>query len=285
MAWLFSILVLSAVTGSWVFIAARHTATKHGDELIRAYGRLLPAFVAAIFLAGCLLASGRDSLVSNLALWVHHAAAWSLFAFLLAGEYLQIEAWWRMRSGKAAGPVAAVYHRIWILTKLIPAPAALTVFLTGLRLMWESPEANSPAELWLLCMVLGFSFFFFDGIFGYTHIISELDSYWRGAVDQKTPLKIAAGYHRPSARVQILMHTVSWPFVFLLGVFRWNPPNPLSGYVAALEHAFNWLPTGWPQIAVALLLWALMGMVVGAVRILSRRDMGLEHRRAWHDAI
>lgn len=279
MAWLPYIVLLPAVVGLWILIAARYTASKQGDELVTAYSRILPAFVVAICLAGFFLAPGRSSLMTNVALWVHHAAAWSLFAFLLSGEYLLMEAWWRMRRGEGRESIGAVYHHVWILTKFVPPPAALAVFLTGLRLIWEAPETNSPSNLWLFGMVLGFSFFFFDGIFGYTCIITELDSHWRSAADPEMPLIIASRYRRLGARAQILLHTVSWPLVFLLGVFRWNPPNPLSKYVAASEQAVDWLPRGWPQIAVAFLLWALMGIIVAGIRVLPRRDMSTARTR------
>jgi hypothetical protein len=49
----------------------------------------------------------------------------------------------------------------------MPAPIALTIFLTGLRLIWDWPQANSPSSLWLFALILGFSLFFWDGILGY----------------------------------------------------------------------------------------------------------------------
>jgi hypothetical protein len=68
--------------------------------------------------------------------------------------------------------------------------------------------------------------------------------------------------------VQLFIHTVSWPFVFLLGVSRWNPPNSLSDYIAGLETRLSLLPAGWPQVVVAVMLWAVTGALVRLGRTL-----------------
>jgi hypothetical protein len=140
-----SVIVLMWPAG-WLVLGSRYTARKQGDELVEAYGGVLMAFAIATSLIAC-VSAGRHSVVSVLALWIHHVATWSLFAFLLAGEAFQWEAWWRIRDKATVTEVAATYRRLWILTTIVPAPIAITIFLTGLRLIWQSPERNSPGDI------------------------------------------------------------------------------------------------------------------------------------------
>jgi len=250
----------------WIEFGTKYTSSKQGDELVGAWGGILLGFAAATVAVTC-LAGGRHSVASVLALWIHHASTWALLAFLLVAEALQREACWRIRGGETATDVAATYRRLWILTRIVPAPIAVTIFLTGLRLIWQSPERNSPREMWLFCLVIAFGFFFFDGIWGYTPIVANAYEGWRRAAENNLPVAFASvRYMRQWERVQLSAHVISWPIVFLLGVFQWRPVTPMVGCVTTLEQRLSGLPEGWPQVTIAVAVWALVGLFVRAIR-------------------
>lgn len=78
-----------------------------------------------------------------------------LFLFLALSQYMEAEAWWAIRRASSISATASAYRRLWILTELIPAPVAVAIFLTGLRLLWESPARNSSSmNLWLVGSVV-----------------------------------------------------------------------------------------------------------------------------------
>src|SRR5271169_2697391 len=149
---------------AWIAVVARAAAARHGDALVKLFALTLPAFSGTTFLLLFAVVTQRGA-IFPMVLWMHHAAIFALFVFLLAVQLLLTQVWWQIRSNVQATAIAATVCRMWILTELVPAPIALAILLTGLRLIWESPS-NSPASLWLMILILGFSFFFFDGLLG-----------------------------------------------------------------------------------------------------------------------
>ena len=257
MAWPFWLLAGLLWLALWMWIFARSAAGKNGDALVPLFGSLLPVFCATTCLAAFLAVPVRSLPFHKITLWAHHASVLLLFLFLLAAEYFQAEGWWRRRRGESTALVAGSYRRLWLLTETLPAPIALTILRTGLRLIWEAPQANSPARLWLLGMVFGFSLFFWDGIFGYRPIVRRM---WERA---------AGG---AADTLQLLLHCLSWPLVFLLGLFRWDAVTPLTQIVPlALAH-LRVLPLGWPEVVVASLIWAGVGGAAVLVRHLFARE-------------
>lgn len=214
--------------------------------------------------------------IRPLVLRVHETAFSGLFAFLVASELLQARAWLQIRRGKTAASVASSMRKMWTLSEIAPAPIAIAIFLTGLRLIWESPATNSPSQLWLLLLILSFGVFFFDGILGYQPIVRGMYLYWRDAAQRELPVGQAAREWRAaSGCVQLLLHCLSWPLVFAVGILRWTTPNPISLVVGRGEHALLFLPPGWPQAATAVMLWAVAGCAV-----LLARAMGPIVRRS-----
>ncbi len=256
--WLLAGLVWLAL---WMWIFARSAAGKDGDALVALFHGLLPVFCVTTCLAAFLAAPGRSPLFHKLTLWTHHASVLLLFLFLIAAEYWQVEGWWRMRRGGVAESVAGSFRRLWVLTEIVPAPIALTIFLTGLRLIWEAPEANSPARLWLFGMVVGFSVFFWDGIFGYQPIVRRM---W-GAAEAGVP-KVGG----VADTVQLFLHFLSWPLVFMLGLFRWDAVTPLTWPVSQMIAHLGVLSPGWAEVVVASLIWVGAGLAILFFRALYR---------------
>lgn len=265
MTWPVTVVAMLVWTAVWLFFCTRATAAKEGDSLVEAFGRLMPPFAITTCLAFSLVAP-RKSAFSAGALWIHHAAFLLLLAFLLVGQYLQLEALWKIRAGLPWQSICATYRRHWVLTTIAPAPIALTILLTGLRLLWQ--QSGDPSQeggyslsgFWLQGLVIGFSLFFWDGIFGYTPIVRSLYRQWNSEDVRQMG--------RPAAMesAQLLIHLLSWPVVFLIGALRDDSPTPLTPAIASVLAQLSFLPPGWPDVIVAVLLWLLMGAIVGLCR-------------------
>lgn len=254
---------LLAWVAVWVVLGARYTAASEGEARIARLGRLLPAFAATTCLGIFIASPVRGSLLGSYVLWLHHASFGLLLVFLLTAEYLQVEAWWRLR-GASTGAVAIAYRRLWTLTEVMPAPVAVVILLTGLRLIWESPETSSLSQLWLFGLVAGFSLFFWDGIVGYRRIVRLL---WEWA-ERCAATGPEARLRTPprSWSLQLFAHLASWLPLFALGTYRWHVPNAMSAAVADLEGRLSFLPSGWPQVSIALAVWLLVGALLQAWR-------------------
>jgi hypothetical protein len=162
--------------------------------------------------------------------------------------------------------VAATYHRLWLLTELLPGAIAVTIFLTGLRLLWEAPQANLLPQVWLLIILMVFGFFFFDGLLGFTPIVRRRKAHSDATMNESLPASRIASYSVWDS-VQLFIHFVSWPFLLFLGVFRYDAPNLVSNWLGLLESSLQFLPEGWPAVLIAVAIWALAGAVVLCVRI------------------
>ena len=270
MTWPIATMAMLLWIGAWLCLAARYTAVRDGDALVQTFGQILPAFVVTTCLFAFLAAPTRGGPLSVVVLWLHHTSFWLLFAFLLTGQYFQVEAWWKIRRGMSSDSVRASYRRLWILTEIVPAPVALMIFLTGLRLIWQihgetaPTRGNSMSVFWLQGLVLGFGLFFWDGILGYTPIVRGLWRRW-----EPRPADLPKSSQQAPSLVestQLLVHVLSWPLVFLIGVFRWDSQTILTRFVEGLERWLIFLPDGWPDVTVAIVLWLLMGLLVGILR-------------------
>jgi hypothetical protein len=255
----------------WIRFIAVRAAPKDGDALVELFSSTLPAFSAATCLVAFAAVPAREPAFHRIILGAHIVSVSGLFLFLLAAEYLQAEAWIRVRGRFSIQSVTASYRRLWVLTEIAPAPIALIVFLTGLRLIWDSPKDNSPASLWLAGLVLGFGLFFWDGILGYQPIVRRMWDHWKHLPDADAPIATAATMpHYLSDSLQLALHFLSWPFVFLLGFFRWNAVTPLTAPISNLTYRLARFSTGWPEVITAILLWLLAGVAVGLGRALLR---------------
>jgi len=263
--------ILMVWLACWIVLGAKALATKAGDKRIAPVQILLRAFTVSTWLGIFALAFQPHSIGLAMALWCHHAAILALFCFLIVGQFFQAEAWWGIQK-RRFGAVAASYQRFWVLTELFPAPIALTILLTGLRLVWEGAAANppvqekSPATFWLLAIIVGFGVFFWDGILGYTPIVRKWKTQWEHVHTGSLPLDAAPLRPELSDTLQLLVHFLSWPAVFLCGVYRWDISNPATDFVSNAIHKLAFLPVGWPEVVVAAAIWLLTGGIVAAIR-------------------
>jgi hypothetical protein len=264
-------LILVVWLTCWIILGAKGVATKAGDERLALVQILIRAFIISTWLGMFALGLRAHSVVSVIALLCHHAAFLALFCFLIVGQFFQAEAWWSIRKRRFTG-AAASYRRLWVLTELFPAPIALTILLTGLRLIWEGAiarppvPAKSPATFWLLVIIIGFGVFFWDGILGYTPIVRKWKNYWEDLDINNLPLDGAPCHPKLTDSLQLWVHCLSWPAVFLCGVYRWEIPNPATDFVGHAIQKLEFLPTGWPEVIIAAAMWLLTGGIVAAIR-------------------
>jgi hypothetical protein len=253
----------------WLMLTAWFAARRRGTALVMLFQTILPVLSAGSLLL-LFAAVPRRGMIFALVLWLHHAAIFGLFVFLLSAEFFQAQVWWQIRENAEGEAVAATVHRLWILTEVAPAPLALAIFLTGLRLIWESP-ANSPDSLWLLILIAGFSFFFFDGLLGYTPIVRRMLAYWETVSRERTSVRSAArAWHCTRDQLQLAAHCLSWPLLFMAGFTRWERENWLSRHIIGLEGRLSVIPDGWRRVTVAIALWIVAGMVVVLLRVCRR---------------
>jgi hypothetical protein len=66
--------------------------------------------------------------------------------------------------------------------------------------------------------------------------------------------------------LQLFIHFLAWPLLFLVGLFRWNTVTPLTGPISQVTDRLRILPSGWPEVTTAMLLWLLAGIGVLLVR-------------------
>jgi len=256
---------------AWIALGSRHTAAREGDAFVVPIATLLRAFAVTSCMA-VVVFPHRQELGPPILLWAHHAAFALLFLFLVAAQFLLVDAWWRVRRASPVRDVAAACRRLWIATEIVPAPVAIGVLITGLGLISDNPVVNRPSQPWLFALIAGFSFFFWDGIFGYQPIVRELYRHWTDAERRDISLADAAAGSKMGLRALALSaHAVSFPFVFLLGLLKPQFELPIGRSLANIDRAFSTLPMPWAQIAGALCIWLAAGAVIVSGRHAWRR--------------
>ena len=269
MTWVSWTFVGLAWLALWVLVVARFAAARETEALVGVLSRVLPAFCVLSYLGLFLVVPGRSTVFHAIILLTHHAGVLFLLLFLVSAQYLHAEAFWRTRLGASLPSVAATYRRLWVLSETLPAAIALSILLSGLRLIWDLPESNSPSHAWLFALVCGFGLFFWDGILGYQPMVRKVWRAWQHGDLAFAPN--ASQSHRSRSNrgllPQLLIHSLSWPCVFLFGVFRWDVEVP---GIAAWIQGLHDLPAGWPQVTMALLLWLTSGLIVVACRLALR---------------
>jgi hypothetical protein len=254
----------------WAMFVAHDCSRRDGEALVRSLANLLPAFVAVTSTLMMIVIPLLTGVFVIETRWIHHAAFTALFVFLLAGQTLQIEGWMKLRRQAPESSVVATYRRLWCVTELMPAPAALAIFISGLGLIVQGgmmdPAASNVANYslrsgWLFLLVASFGFFFWDGILGYLPATREMHRHWTLPASQRT-----GRFIRPWRDAVLALHFVSFPVVFVFGTLRLPSWNPLADVIRHCEESLGFLRAGLPQAIVAFGVWLLMGALVWSFR-------------------
>jgi hypothetical protein len=255
----------------WVILLAVLTAGLQHDRLIGRLGMLLPICMVTSTLAVIFGLPAQDPTAHRTVLILHHTSFVMLFLFLLGAEYLQLEAWIKIRRASVPATIALSFRRLWVLTELAPGSVAPVILLTGLRLIWDTPQPNSPGKIWLFVIIVAFGLFFFDGLLGYTPIVQRWHVFWSDCAGPYAPAH-ATRCVRTGDCLQLLLHCVSWPFLFLLGLWQYDVPSSgIANWVDWCNQRLNFLSASWSAVAVALLLFLAAGALVALLRVVGRR--------------
>lgn len=169
--------------------------------------------------------------------WIHHVAVAVLGLYLLATSICHTEIILRRRQPNGSEQLQVAYRRWWAMTETLPGPAALSIWWSGLRLIWENPGISPLNTPWLFWVIIGISFFFLDGLSFYLPTLRR----WSA---NRGP-RIAVGGIRFKvewwAELQLWFHALSYPVVLGLAIARPKMPSggPMLGSLvhAILPHA------------------------------------------------
>jgi hypothetical protein len=216
------------------------------------------ALAASVFV---LFAPFQEARTTGLA--VHYAGLSLLFAFLTAGELWHLTILWRDRRGDWRG-VESISLRWRIVTELVPGVAALTILASGLRLILEG--GHSLRMPWLFTLVVGFSFFLADGVFGYTSGVRTLHELAHGAAAGNSPATARHLIRGFGFNATLVAHYVSLPLLYLVGSRK--PGNPLWAQpaIAWLEQALAPFCGRTAGVFTALAVVLVVSLVVAAAR-------------------
>jgi len=276
MRWVLVAAIMTTWLIGWLTLTAWVTSKKSGDDLVIALTNLMIPFAITTCLLGFVLTPGQQAIAdpSSLGLhnrdfWksVHHLAIWLLFIFLATSQYLQCVAFLKYRNNSK--DIAGLYEKLWVLTKIVPPATALTILLSGLRLVWQTPGnpslpggGNSMAWGYLQALIVIFSVLFFDGVFSYTSIVENMRD--RARKGDRNPQTFGGA-------LLLFLHFLSWPVVFVLGLEHPRSTTFLTGPIEAVEYHLKGMPSGWPDAISGLLLWGIAGVTFLALRTLFNR--------------
>lgn len=222
-------------------------------------------FLAVVVGGYVLLAPFADP--RSLALAVHYLGMGLLFLFLTFGELCCLRIAWRSRR---APPWSAILRTAaWWRgsTETLPAPAAILILFSGLRLLLEG--GHSLRSPWLFVLVSGFGFLMGDGIFGYTRDVRTLHRLVLHAGPGGPTHALRRFLRHPGFHGMRLLHYVSLPILFVVGHTKVPRHLPLLHEpIAAIE---EWLlPLAGPRTAVVMAV-LLVGFEVFLIGLLRRK--------------
>ena len=231
-----------------------------GDDGVRKAANILPPLVIVSLIAAFALIPCGKGIPSLPTRVIHYFGITLLFAFLIFGAYSQVNIAIKIRQGAAWAGVVAAYRRWSIATRLLPAPAALAILLSGFRLTYESTGMDVSLVPWLAVLVAGFSFFFFDGLLFYAPEVSRLYACsMRGSR--------AAGLRDRSSEAALMFHFISFPFVLCLAITRPDIPAWLVAWSHWLSCLYTGLPMRVEQLLRAITLVAAIGIFILILRL------------------
>lgn len=237
------------------------------------------SLVVGVLLATLLL-SAPEAPPPGMARVAHRCALVVLGTFLLAALYLQIRTVVAFHRSESVTRLARDYERLWQITEVAPAPTALVLLASGVRMTTD--HGHSLREGWLLVLTVAFGILFFDGILGFTPLVRDLHRRARDTVEMREVGRLRERSLSIAANATLLLHFSSFPFLVLMGWFRPAIPNPFAGLVGGVE---QWAVAATsrgvgPQTAILVVL-GLTGLFVGALRRLTSARTALEEPSSW----
>lgn len=251
-----------------VIALTRPRPGEDGDAMVRRVASVLPPSVLAAAAIVFALEGKADYPPALPTRGLHYTGIILLFLFLLAGAALQLDLWIKMRRGAALESLHRTYRLWWMATRLMPAPAALLILASGLRLTYECPGMDVAAVSWLAYLSLAFMFFAVDGAAWYLPQICRWYRLSSAALRQGlSAAQFLAQARDRGAEVGLLVHSLSFPFVVALAMAR---PQNLPVWEAArlwLGTQFQGVSWEYAQLLRASVLVVIVGALIALVRL------------------
>lgn len=149
------------------------------------------------------------------ALQIHYLGLAILFTFLLLGTLSHLFLFISSRINFEGKTIPRAVRFWWILTDLLPGPAAILILCSGFRLTLEGN--HSLGSSWLLVLVIGFGFFAADGVLAYSPRIATLDSLASRPDDPLAKRAIAEIVRSPRLWGLVMVHFCSFLVLFIVG--------------------------------------------------------------------
>jgi hypothetical protein len=209
--------------------------------------RVLAATIAALVIFAAPAGGAR-------ALLLHRLALMGLAAFLLAAQYQHVRAVIEFLRAAPLARVARRYRRLWLLTEFTPAPIALLILGTGLRLVAET--GRSPREGWLSILALALGALACDGMLAYGPATMDLRDAAHAAAKGQQPAVLRRAALSWRTNLTLLVHFSAFAPLALIGWLKPELPNPLAPLLATVEMRLAPIAgaAGGAQLATLLLV-------------------------------
>ncbi len=215
--------------------------------------------------------------------WLHYVGIGLLFIFLVLAQYLQIEGRMRLANDSPMVLVARSYGRLSILTEWLPAPAAVIVVVSGLRMICETSLSLQVG--WLFWLVTIFGLMFWDGLLFFRKETSRMREDSAEALANGTATRaFAVGFADGRRDLALFLHFASFFFAFALGCLRPSCPTPFAHEIRLLDSMFagvvpkGWA-VGWAQTGTAIVVLLLALPILLCFRFTFRRFACVLRRR------
>lgn len=221
--------------------------------MVLASSLVVPATIVAAVTAMCLQPS-RELQSATFVFACHYAGISLMALFLVFGAGCQ---WASTRDAHVADKVL-VYERWWTATMLAPPTAAFVILTSGLRLAFDGGVNDVASLPWLFWLVVGFAFFFFDGLLFY---LPEIATRFKSAA------VTGSVYRSTTADAMLAMHALSFPVVLGLGLLRPVALQMPQGAAQALQSVCIGCTPAMARLTHAATLVVTIGLVVLGLRV------------------
>jgi hypothetical protein len=201
--------------------------------------------------------------------WAHHAGVVVLGGFLAAALYFQLELRMKISRKYSLASIRRTYQRWLELTELLPAPASVTILVSGFGLVYSNPR-YSINRGWIFGLILALAKMMADGIFGYTHDLRRLAQAADVAIEAHWTAAQFVGSTRNRARdIRLLVHSLSFPIVVALPISRvCDDRSPIT---SVLDRAGIHDRTGWMRLWPSLVLFVTAFLAMATLNRFGRR--------------
>jgi hypothetical protein len=191
----------------------------------------------------------------------HYFGLALLFVFLSMGEVCHLRIFVQYCKRVTDWSVIVRIARFWwALTELAPGAAAIVILSSGLRLVYEG--GYSLGMTWLLILVVGFGFFFADGILGYTKEVRNLEHLTRAVSEGGSEAEARELIRGCGFNATFLIHSFSLPLLYLVGSHKPVRPQFMREPISALARALFPVAGRMTGVITAVIVILIVALIV-----------------------